>query len=79
MSQKRRSKASGSERQATGIRGEYEQHGAEEFYQSQGSLYSNPHEHQLRIGVPRCFDVWKDKLPDPFVRQTPLSSLLQSS
>ena len=68
MSQKHRSKAS-APCQASGIRGEYEAHGAEEFYQSQGSCYSNPHEQQLKIGFPRCFTVWKDKLPVPFVRQ----------
>ena len=68
MSHKRREKKAGPECLASGIRGEYEAHGAEEFYVSQGSVYSNPHEDQLKVGVPRCFDVWKDKLPVPFVR-----------
>jgi hypothetical protein len=69
MSQKRRIKAGALECQASGIRGEYELHGAEEFYQSQGSAYSNPHEDQLKIGVPRCFGRWKEKLPIPFVSE----------
>jgi hypothetical protein len=70
MSQKRRIKAAALQCQASGIRGEYELHGAEEFYQSQGSAYSNPHEDQLKIGVPRCLGLWKDKLPIHFVSQT---------
>jgi hypothetical protein len=74
MSQKRRIKTAAPECQASGIRGEYELHGAEEFYQSQGSVYSNPHEDQLKIGVPRCFGLWKDKLPIPFVSSMALLS-----
>jgi hypothetical protein len=76
MSQKRRSKAAAAECQASGIRGEYEVHGAEEFYLTQGSVYSNPHEDQLKVGVPRCFDLWKDKLPSPFVSGAHLPILL---
>ena len=67
MSQKHRSKSAVADCPSSGIRGEYEAHGAEEFYQSQGSLYSNPHEEQLKIGFPRCLEIWKDKLPIPQV------------
>jgi hypothetical protein len=79
MSQKRRGKVASAENHASGIRGEYEVHGAEEFYQSQGSAYSNPHEDQLKIGVPRCFVLWKDKLPTPFVGHTNLQIHIHSS
>ena len=69
MSNKRQGKAAAVlDSHASGIRGEYETHGAEQFYQSQGSAYSNPHEEQLKIGVPRCFNLWKDRLPSPIVR-----------
>jgi hypothetical protein len=41
------------------IRGEYERHGAEQFYRQSGSSYRNPHEPQIVLALEEALQRWK--------------------
>src|SRR6188474_2797908 len=45
-----------------GIRGEYEEHGAQEFYRKSGSSYRNPHEPQIIATIDEALKRWKPDL-----------------
>ena len=49
-------------KEPTSIRGEYERHGAEQFYRKSGKSYRNPHEPQIILAVDKATRQWKPDL-----------------